>query len=42
MFTEPLIADRLYGGITEKIAVEVAKMDSEKLNDDGELKNRWK
>ena len=32
---EPVIADRLYGGILERIAEEVAKMENEKLDDEG-------
>ena len=35
VITEPVIADRLYGGIMERIAEEVAKMENEKLDEEG-------
>ena len=35
VITEPVIADRLYGGIMERIAEEVAKMENEKLDQEG-------
>ena len=35
VFKAPVIADRLYGGILERIAEEVAKMENEKLNEEG-------
>ena len=36
VITEPLIADRLYGGILGRIAREVAKMENEKLDEEGD------
>ena len=35
VITEPLIADRLYGGILGKIAGEVTKIENEKLEEEG-------
>ena len=36
VFTEPLIADRLYGGIMGRIAEEVANIEHDKLEQGGD------
>ena len=38
MITEPLISDRLYGGILERIVEEVDKIENEKLVEEGDHK----